>query len=49
MKIKLVDVLFLIGFILTSIGFFIWSIILGFIATGVGLMGLSYLIYQGGD
>ena len=49
MKIKLVDIIFLIGFVLTSIGFFIWNIIVGFIATGIGLMGLSYLIYQGGD
>ncbi len=49
MKIKLVDIIFLIGFVLTSIGFFIWNIIVGFIATGIGLMGISYLIYQGGD
>ena len=45
----IVDILFLIGFVLTSIGFFIWNIILGFIGTGMGLMVISYLIFKGGD
>lgn len=45
----IVDILFLIGFILTSIGFFIFNIILGFIGTGTGLMVISYLIFKGGD
>lgn len=45
----IVDILFLIGFILTSTGFFIFNIILGFIGTGTGLMVISYLIFKGGD
>lgn len=48
MKIKLVDILFLIGFLLTSIGFFILHTIVGFVGAGIGLMGISYLIYLGG-
>ncbi len=44
-----VDILFLTGFALTSIGFFIWNTIIGFIAIGIGLMALSYLIFIGGD
>ena len=45
----IVDILFLIGFTFASIGFFIWNTIIGFIATGIGLMALSYLIFRGGD
>ena len=49
MKNKIVDILFLIGFVLTSIGFFIWNTIIGFISTGVGVMALSYLVFKGGE
>lgn len=46
---NIVDILFLIGFTLTSIGFFIWDIIIGLIVTGIGLMAVSYLISRGGE
>jgi len=44
---NLVDLLLLIGILQISIGCFLWSIILGFIVTGILCIGLSFLLLKG--
>ena len=44
---NLQEVVFLCGLILISVGIFQFNVIIGLIATGVMLMGLSFLL--GGD
>lgn len=42
------DLLMLIGISFISVGFFIWSTIIGFIVTGILIVGVSLLIHKGG-
>jgi len=50
LKENIAEITLLIGVFLVSIGFFIWSVILGFISTGLMFMGLTYLVWlKGGD
>jgi hypothetical protein len=48
---NLSDLFLLIGIVLISIGFFIWSVIVGFIVSGVLLIGLAFITLgqEGGD
>lgn len=49
-KDNLTEIIFLIGIINISIGFFIYSKVAGFIATGTLLVGLALLVlFKGGD
>lgn len=48
---NLIELFLLIGIILISIGFFIWSTLLGFIITGILFIGLAFITFtfKGGD
>ncbi|HZH60215.1 MAG TPA: hypothetical protein VEY70_11710 [Metabacillus sp.] len=48
---NLSDLFLLIGVLLISIGFFIWSIKIGFIVSGLLLVGLAFITLkdEGGD
>lgn len=49
-KDNLIEIILLIGITNVSIGFFMYSIILGFITTGALLIGLALLaLHKGGD
>ncbi|MGN8648324.1 hypothetical protein ACTNEO_19970 [Gracilibacillus sp. HCP3S3_G5_1] len=55
LKDNLIEILLLIGMAFLSIGFFIWSIITGFIVTGLLFIGISIIAFyfydenEGGD
>lgn len=46
---KIVDIIAFLGIGLISIGFFILNSIAGFIATGLMLVGVAFLMSRGGD
>lgn len=46
---NIIELFLLIGMILVSIGFFIWSTVLGFIVTGILFISLALLLLRGGD
>lgn len=48
-KNNFIDILVSIGIILISVGFFILNIVAGFIATGLMLVGVAFLMSRGGD
>ena len=48
-KDNLIDIIAFTGITLISIGFFILNIITGFIATGLMLVGVAFLMSRGGD
>lgn len=48
-KENIIDIIAFTGIILISIGFFILNIITGFIATGLMLIGVAFLMFKGGD
>lgn len=49
-KENLIEIILLIGIANVSIGFFIYSTVLGFIVTGVLFIGLALLaLHKGGD
>lgn len=45
----LVDIIASIGIVLVSIGFYKLNTIAGFIATGLMLIGVAFLMSRGGD
>lgn len=47
-KDNLIDIIAFIGIVLISIGFFILNITAGFIATGLMLVGVAFLMSGGG-
>lgn len=50
LKDNLIEIIILIGIFSISIGFFIYSVPLGFISTGVMLVSLALLLlFRGGD
>ncbi|MDR7870316.1 MAG: hypothetical protein RIN55_05620 [Tissierellaceae bacterium] len=50
LKSNLIEIIILIGIINISISFFIYSVPLGFISTGIMLVGLALLLlFKGGD
>lgn len=49
LKNNLIDIIAFIGIILISVGFFILNTIAGFIATGLMLVGVAFLMSRGGD
>lgn len=48
-KNNFIDILASIGIIFISVGFFIFNIIAGFIATGLMLVGVAFLMSGGGE
>lgn len=48
-KNNFIDIIAFIGVLFISIGFFILNIIAGFIATGLMLVGVAFLMSEGGD
>ena len=48
-KNNFIDILTFIGIALISIGFFILNIIAGFLATGLLLIGVAFLLSRGGE
>lgn len=48
-KNNIIDIIAFTGIIFISIGFFILNLIAGFIATGLLLVGVAFLMSRGGD